>query len=266
MAAKIIDWAALEGDYRSTHVSIAKLAAKYGASPSGIKKRAKASGWTRGQLASVVAEKIQDRIVGAEPGATPTQIAAAVNRAVDTGVEVIQSHRSRGRQFSALLKQQLDLIERYVTDYRTWCGATKATITANKKLVTDWEAAVLKDQRTPKPVLADVPEQPVFTDYLPPEWLGSKEGVGSLLVRLGQSYALVSDAERKAFNLNASALPDDQARGTEEELNLNDIRKRVDAAHNSRHKSNGSVQAGSKPAGDPDGGTTIPDGGESTVH
>lgn len=116
---RVIDWQAIEREYRLGQMSLRALASKHGTTAGTISKRAKKGGWvqdatqevrerTRAALLTTAAEKEQDGNTVSTTGNTPTQ--EDIEVAVQTNLAVITRHRrdiARGHEMVGLLLGQL---------------------------------------------------------------------------------------------------------------------------------------------------------------
>lgn len=103
---KPIDWEAIEREYRVDQLSVRQIAQKYACSEAGVRKRAKAEGWTRA-LADKVRKAVKEKLVradGAQDGAQGQR--ATDDKIIDSasfrGVEVVLSQRRDIAQLDAL--------------------------------------------------------------------------------------------------------------------------------------------------------------------
>ena len=110
MAGKQTDWEAIEAEYRSGVASVREIGRKHDISDAAIRKRAKASSWTR-DLTEQVQERVRSKLVRAEVrnahARTDEEIAEA---AAETAVQVVQIHRRdvrHGRTICAALFAEL---------------------------------------------------------------------------------------------------------------------------------------------------------------
>lgn len=125
MTRKVLDWDAIEREYRTGHWSIRALGTKHDVSAAAISKRAKRDGWVQDASAEVrertrAALLIQPKDGKAEPEVntvnakvntkvnTPTQ--ADIEVAVQTNVQVINRHRKdigQGQRIVGLMMAEL---------------------------------------------------------------------------------------------------------------------------------------------------------------
>lgn len=110
MAKPLIDWEAVERDYRAGILSLREIARAQGLSDTAIRKRAKAGSWDR-DLSGKVASQVRRTLVRTEGSHRPrASEAEIVDAAAAQVVEVVRSHRrdvSRGRSLVAKLLEEL---------------------------------------------------------------------------------------------------------------------------------------------------------------
>ena len=92
MTKRIVDWEAIEREYRAGVLSICAIAKAHGISDAAIHKKAKLRGWCR-DLAEQVRAKVREKLVRAEvrkSNASPEEI---IDAASERGAVVIETHR-----------------------------------------------------------------------------------------------------------------------------------------------------------------------------
>lgn len=105
---KVIDWEAIEREYRAGQLSIREIAGIQGVSHVAIMKRAKRDGWER-NLSEAVREKVTARLV--TDGVTGKSAKETVELAAERGVQVIREHRAsigRGQKLVSALFTELE--------------------------------------------------------------------------------------------------------------------------------------------------------------
>jgi hypothetical protein len=114
-----IDWEAVEREYRAGQLSVREIARAHGLSEGAIRKKAKASNWSRA-LADRVRKQVRERLVredGTQAGTHPQRATDGeiVDAASERGFAVVISHRRDLQQLHGLkrilaerLSQHLD--------------------------------------------------------------------------------------------------------------------------------------------------------------
>jgi hypothetical protein len=97
LSRKIVDWEAVEREYRAGQFSLREIARQFALSDTAIRKRATASGWTR-PLADKVREAVREKLVRADSSHDGSQATRAsddeiVDKAAGRGFQVQLSHR-----------------------------------------------------------------------------------------------------------------------------------------------------------------------------
>src|ERR1700722_16688701 len=109
---KIVDWEAIEREYRAGQLSVREIARTSGVTETAIRKHAKADGWTRA-LAEKVREAVREKLVrsdGSQSGSQSPRDAEIIDMAAARGVEVVRQHRatlSRAHRIVADLLEEL---------------------------------------------------------------------------------------------------------------------------------------------------------------
>lgn len=107
---KVVDWEAIEREYRAGILSLREIARLYEVSDTAIRKTAKAKLWER-DLTAKVQEKVRNELVRAEVRSDNVQTdREIVEQAAATVVQVVRSHRkgiAQGRDIVELLMTQL---------------------------------------------------------------------------------------------------------------------------------------------------------------
>jgi hypothetical protein len=91
---RLIDWEAIEREYRAGQVTVVEIGRQHGLSHTAINKRAKRDGWTR-NLADRVRKKVSARSAQVSP--PPIEL-AAIEPEVARGVEVVREPQGQHRQ------------------------------------------------------------------------------------------------------------------------------------------------------------------------
>lgn len=103
---KIIDWEAIEREYRAGQLSASEIGRQYGVSRQAILKRAKKEEWPQ-NLSARVKEAVAARVVA--DGVAGKSARETVELAAERGVQIVREHRSsigRGQKlFNALLDE-----------------------------------------------------------------------------------------------------------------------------------------------------------------
>jgi len=98
---RVIDWEAIEREYRAGQLSVSEIARQHEISHTAIQKKAKANGWAR-NLAGRVREEVATRLVSDEVAATNER--EAIDFAARRGVEVVREHRGDIQQQRSLVR------------------------------------------------------------------------------------------------------------------------------------------------------------------
>ena len=121
MTRKVIDWEALEIQYRAGIRSLKDIGREFGVSDAAIVKRAKRDGWTRDLRAKIHARaeaKVSAAVVSAEVSAqTRLNERETIEKVSDEIVSVRLAHRNDIRRSRALTNKLLDELE-CLTDNR----------------------------------------------------------------------------------------------------------------------------------------------------
>jgi hypothetical protein len=89
---RVIDWEAIEREYRAGQLTVREIGAAQGISHVAVLKRAKRDGWER-DLSAAVREKVTARLV--TDGVTKAVTAReAVEIAAERGVQIVREHRA----------------------------------------------------------------------------------------------------------------------------------------------------------------------------
>lgn len=97
---KVIDWEAIEREYRAGQLSVVEIGRQYGLSHTAINKRAKRDGWTR-NLADRVRKEVSARLVSET--VSPETERAAIEPAVARAVHVIKGHQASIGRYQKLV-------------------------------------------------------------------------------------------------------------------------------------------------------------------
>jgi hypothetical protein len=109
---KIVDWEAIEREYRAGQLSVREIARTSGVTETAIRKHAKADGWTRA-LTEKVRKAIREKLVRSDcsrSGSQSPRDAEIIDMAAARGVEVVRQHRatlSRAHRIVADLLEEL---------------------------------------------------------------------------------------------------------------------------------------------------------------
>lgn len=90
MAAKAVDWVAIEAEYRGTKTPLRRLADQYGVTEGAIRARAKKGGWTRdavGLKRSLVANAMS----GISQGVTQDELRNCIESEAKTDIDDMQT-------------------------------------------------------------------------------------------------------------------------------------------------------------------------------
>lgn len=104
----VVDWEAIEREYRAGQLSVVEIGRQYGLSHTAINKRAKRDGWKR-NLADRVRKEVSARLVSET--VSPETERAAIEPAVARGVQVVREHQAsigRGQKLIASLFGELE--------------------------------------------------------------------------------------------------------------------------------------------------------------
>lgn len=108
----VIDWEAIEREYRAGQLSVVEIGRQHGVSHTAINKRAKKLGWKR-DLADKVRKEVSARL--SETEVSPEVSAARENETIEAaaarGVEVVRQHRKDISGYSAMARQLLGELE-----------------------------------------------------------------------------------------------------------------------------------------------------------
>jgi hypothetical protein len=172
---RVIDWEAIEREYRAGQLSVNEIAKGAGLTEGAIRKRAKRDGWTRA-LVERVRKAVREQLARADGTScdgtrdgtnlqrTRTD-AEIVQAASMRGVEVVTSHRSDLRQLTEMKRTIAERLEAHLNG------------------------------------------EPVDKAFI-----GDKESPGDLLEKLSRVTARMIPLERQAYNLDGSS--DDSASST----------------------------------------------------
>jgi hypothetical protein len=105
----MIDWEAIEREYRADQLSIREIARSHGISDTAVRKRAVSKGWTR-NLGKQVRSRIQERLVTDDVGDVRSDRNAklAVENAAARGVEIVRRHRAAVGRAAKLVDMLID--------------------------------------------------------------------------------------------------------------------------------------------------------------
>lgn len=104
---KIIDWEAIEKEYRSGALSIAEIARQHDITHPAILKRAKRFGWSR-DLSTEVRKRIRQKLVTDSVTSNNIDETEVTEAAAERGAEIIRLHR---RDISSLRELEEQLIK-----------------------------------------------------------------------------------------------------------------------------------------------------------
>ncbi|GAB3484365.1 hypothetical protein [Azotobacter salinestris] len=108
MAAKQLDWEAIERAYRAGQLSVRAIAAQHGINEKSIRNRAAAGGWQR-DLADQVRKEVRNKLVRSPQSAVRNPLRASadcgldaqiVEVAAEEGAQVVRTHRRDIRKAS----------------------------------------------------------------------------------------------------------------------------------------------------------------------
>lgn len=105
---KVVDWEAVEREYRAGQLSVREIGRQFGVSHVGINKKAKAEGWSR-DLAAKVRQEIRNRLVTGP--VTTVNAKEAVETAAARGVELVRQHSAILARANAIIAKQLDELD-----------------------------------------------------------------------------------------------------------------------------------------------------------
>lgn len=88
---KVVDWDAIEREYRAGQLSVVEIGRQFGVSHTAINKRAKKNGWTR-DLTEKVRKEVSARLVSEEVSNANTR--ETIELAATRGVQLVREHRS----------------------------------------------------------------------------------------------------------------------------------------------------------------------------
>lgn len=178
---KVIDWEAIEREYRAGQFSVVEIARQHKISHTAIQKRSKRDGWKR-DLTDKVRREIKSRMVAEVAGEVAGEVAPEVaesnaRQAVDVaaarGIAVLREHRgdiARLRRIAAELARRL--------------------------------------------------EERVMNGPGELECIGDKESLSDMLEKLSRVGTRVTQLERQAFNLNDAPPSDGQTYIERDRLDL----------------------------------------------
>lgn len=89
---RVIDWPAVEREYRAGQISNRMLAEKYGCSEGAIRKRAREEGWSK-DLTDTVRKAVRSELVRTEVRTSNATEREVIETAAATGAQVVRTHR-----------------------------------------------------------------------------------------------------------------------------------------------------------------------------
>lgn len=111
---KLVDWPAVERDYRTSQMTLREMGEKYGCTHGAIAQKAKASGWQR-DLRPAIEQATQTKLIESALSSavsTATQELTNVVLAVaEVNTQVILRHRTGLQRITRIKEQLLDQIE-----------------------------------------------------------------------------------------------------------------------------------------------------------
>lgn len=191
---KVIDWEAIEREYRAGQISIAEIARQFEITHPAILKRAKRDGWTR-NLASRVKEAVTAKLV--TDGVTGKTAAETVELVAARAVQVVRDHKGRIGRGHKLIDALFGELEQ-VTEAGDFAEAIEAEFPGKDNFKR--RAAILRAVELPS----------------------RASTLGTLALALKTLVGL----ERQAFNLDA---PDDPANSVIDKLGLDEQRTLIAA-------------------------------------
>jgi len=178
---KIVDWEAIEREYRAGQLSVREIARTSGVTETAIRKHAKADGWTRA-LAEKVREAVREKLVrsdGSQSGSQSPRDAEIIDMAAARGVEVVRQHRATLSSAHRIVAELLDEL-RSETDNKDEIEEDIRVATADDK-TSGRRNAMLKAISLP-----------------------TRAGTA---LALGQTLRALVPLERQAFALDAEVVP-----------------------------------------------------------
>lgn len=117
---RVVDWAAVELDYRTGGLTDRALGAKHGVSHTAIQKRAKKEGWVK-DLSARIRQQAEDKVakesvakeVASESAATERQV---IEANAELLANVIRGHRSDVGRLRGVVSVLLDKVETILTE------------------------------------------------------------------------------------------------------------------------------------------------------
>lgn len=111
---KLVDWPAVERDYRTSQMTLREMGEKHGCTHGAIAQKAKASGWQR-DLRPAIEQATQARLIesalsSAVNGATQ-ELTNVVLAVAEVNTQVILKHRTGLQRITRIKEQLLDQIE-----------------------------------------------------------------------------------------------------------------------------------------------------------
>lgn len=114
---KIVDWEAIEREYRAGQLSVREIARSYGVTDTAIRKRAKQEGWTR-DLTEKVRQAAKEAVVRNAVRSELSREPANENETVQTfaarGARAIEGHLARAERLKALADKLTTELETYM--------------------------------------------------------------------------------------------------------------------------------------------------------
>lgn len=110
---KIIDWEAIEREYRAGVLSVREIAAQFNITHSGILRRAKAYQWTR-DLTKRIRQRVTEKLVTGNVTVTNAEDEKTVEEASDQVVRVIELHRKDSKQQQDIIRRLMDILQERV--------------------------------------------------------------------------------------------------------------------------------------------------------
>ena len=93
MTKRIVDWEAIEREYRAGQLSVNAIAKSHGITEGAIRKKANTQGWGKRDLADAVREKVREKLVRREVRSDNANTEEIIDAASERGAAVIETHR-----------------------------------------------------------------------------------------------------------------------------------------------------------------------------
>lgn len=93
MTKRVVDWEAIEREYRAGQLSVNAIAKAHGITEGAIRKRVNTHGWGKRDLANEVREKVREKLVRREVRKDDANTEEIIDAASERGALVIETHR-----------------------------------------------------------------------------------------------------------------------------------------------------------------------------